>query len=63
VLKRAFLTVNDVAAVVRVEVTWVAKHLEEAADSLLGLLLRLLLHVDCFVTLVERGKDLVDQFE
>lgn len=54
---------DNVAAKVGVEVARVAQHFEEAAYSLLSLLLGLLLHVDGLVSLVEVGEDAVDEVE
>ena len=62
-LKRAFLSIDDITAVVRVEVARVSQHLQEAADALLSLLLRLLLHVDGLVCVVEVREDSVDELK
>ena len=62
-LKCAFLSVDNVTAVVRIEVARVAQHLQEATDALLSLLLRLLLHVHGLVSVVKVCKDSVDQLE
>jgi len=62
VLERFLLTVDHVAAEVRIEVAGVAQHLQEPADALFGLFLRLLLHVDALVDFIEVGKHFVDQF-
>ena len=63
VLKRAFLTIDYVAAVVRVKVTWVAEDLKEATYTFLRLLLRLLLHIDGHMCVVEVGENAVDELE
>ena len=59
----SFLTVYDVTAVVRIEITWVAENLQEAADALFGLLLCFLLHIDGLMGLVKVSKDSVNQLE
>ena len=63
VLQRTFLTMDDVTAIVGIEITGVAQHFEEAADALLSLLLGLFLHVNCFMLLIEVGEDPVDELE
>ena len=44
---------HNVTAIVGIEITGVAQHLEEAADALLSLLLGLFLHVNGFVCPIE----------
>lgn len=62
-LERAFLTIDNVAAVVRVEVTGVAQDLEESADAFLCLLLSLFLHVNGLVSAIKMSKNAVDELK
>lgn len=62
-LECAFLSVDDITAVVRVEVARIAQHLKETADAFLCLFLRLLLHVDGLVLLVEAAEDAIHKLE
>ena len=57
------VAVDHVPAEVRVEVRWIAQHLQEPAHPLLRLILRLLLQVHGLVFFVQRGEHLVDEFE
>lgn len=62
-LECTFLSVNDIAAVVRVEVTRVAQYLQETADTLLSLLLRFFLHVNGLVGAVQVGENAIHEFK
>ena len=59
-LEGAFLSVDNIAAVVGVEVAGVAKDFEEAANTLLGLFLRLFLHVDGLMGVIQMSENAVD---
>ena len=61
-LEGLLFTVNNVAAVVGVEVGGVAEDLEETANALFCLFLGLLLLVDGLVGLVQMSEDFVDHF-
>ena len=63
VMAGLFLSVDDVSAVVGIEIAWVAKDFQEPADALLSLLLGLFLHVNCFMLLIEVGEDPVDELK
>ena len=60
VLEGAFLPVDNIAAVVGVEVTGVAKDFEEAANTLLGLFLRLFLHVYGLMSVIQMRENAID---
>lgn len=49
-LQGALLTMDNITAEVRVVIRRIAQHFEETTDALLGLVLRLLLQVDLFVS-------------
>lgn len=63
VLECAFLSIDDIAAIVRIEVARIAQNFQESADTLLCLLLRLLLHVNRLMGAVKIGEDSVDKLE
>ena len=63
VLECAFLSIDDIAAIVRIEVAGIAQNFQESTDTLLCLLLRLLLHVNRLMGVVEIGEDSVDKLE
>lgn len=63
VLEGLLLAVDHVAAELRVEVSWVAQHLKEAANALLCFVLSLLLQVHRLMCLVEVGEYLVHEFK
>ena len=63
VLQRTFLSMHNVTAIVGIEITGVAQHLEEAADALLSLLLGLFLHVNGFVCPIEVGEDAIHELK
>ena len=54
---------DNVAAIVRVEITWIAEHFQEPTDSLFSLLLRFLLHVNIFVCFVKVGENSIDKLQ
>ena len=58
-----FLSMNNISAVVWVEVTWVTENFQESTDTLLSLLLSLLLHVYSLVLLVQVGENPVDELK
>lgn len=62
-LERSLLTMNDITAVIRIEVAGVAEDLKEAAYALLCFLLCLLLHVNGLMDGVEVSEHFVDQLE
>ena len=63
VLQGTFFTMDNIAAIRWIEITWVTKNLKEAANSLLCLLLSFLLHIDRLMRVVKVGEDTVDEFE
>jgi len=63
-LQGALLTMDNITAEVRVVIRRIAQHFEETTDALLGLVLRLLLQVDLFVSsLVQVWKNFVYEFK
>ena len=56
-------TMHDIAAVVWIEITRVAKNFQESTNAFLSLFLRLLLHVNILVGLVEMCEHSIDQLE
>ena len=62
-LQRAFLTIDDIATIIRIKVTWVPQNFQEAADTLLRLLLRFLLHINGLMRVIKVCKHSIDQFK
>jgi len=62
-MQSLFLSMDYIAAIVRVEITRIAEHFKEPTDSLFSLLLRFLLHVNIFVCFVKVGEDSIDKLQ
>ena len=60
VLEGAFLSMDNITAVVRVEVAGIAEDFEETANTLLSLFLSLFLHVNRLMCVVQVSKDAID---
>ena len=63
VLKGALFSMDNVAAVVWVEITGVAQDLQKATYTLLSLLLSLLLHIDGLVRFIKMSEHTIDQLK
>ena len=63
VLQSTLLTMDNITTIVRVKITWIAKYFEEAANTLLSLLLGLFLHVDGLMGLIKVCKDAINELK
>ena len=57
------LTMDDVTAVVWIEIARITQNFQESTDAFFSLLLSFLLHIDCLVRLVKMSEYSVDHLE
>ena len=63
VLQGFLITMHNFPTKIRVEIGWITKYFQKSADSLLGFVLRFLLHVNRLVGFVQVRENFVHEFK